>query len=350
MRELTGLHPNLIGTSIRKLMRAGLLREDSTAAVGAGRPRVPLTINECGRSVIGLSLVPGEVRQHRLDLRGRPLIEKELVVATKPATVIARASKLLADAMDPKVLAVGVSVTGFVDLEERKILFSSAAPSKSGISLQPLYDAAGRVPLLLDNDMHALSVRWLVNHGNDSEDTLLIALDDGRLGASMLIGGKPNRGCVTAANELGHTRLNVDTDRCFCGQIGCLERIFSSGQLRRLGEGRSLAEVIADTSEHSAALGEILDHLAGGLANAVNFMRPARLVLASHFASNQYFMAGLLKRVGSRLLPGLVDRVRMETWEQSFAQSAEVAAWLALAYFFEASWTSNGNGAQVIER
>ena len=55
------------------------------------------------------------------------------------------------------------------------------------------------------------------------------------LGSALLIDGRPNRGCVTGANELGHTRLPVETDICFCGHPGCLERIVSTEFLRRRG-------------------------------------------------------------------------------------------------------------------
>ena len=40
--------------------------------------------------------------------------------------------------------------------------------------------------------------------------------------------------CI-AGNELGHTRFFVDTEKCYCGHPGCLERIFSTDFLQRQG-------------------------------------------------------------------------------------------------------------------
>jgi predicted NBD/HSP70 family sugar kinase len=145
---------------------------------------------------------------------------------------------------------------------------------------------------------------------------------------------------VTAANEIGHQRLHVETDKCYCGQVGCLERIFSTQQLKRLGmKDANLTDVVASTNgDMPAALREVANHLADGLANGANFMRPGRLVLASPYIHNRGFTETLQKLIRQKLLPGLTDRVKIETWEHSCVQSAESAAWLALASFFGNAW------------
>jgi predicted NBD/HSP70 family sugar kinase len=341
IHEATGLHPNLVGSSVQKLIDVGLLQEGAaTAPASAGRPRVPLEIDEKRSRVIGVSIFPGEVRVQPVRLRGQAIEEAKSANATQGYRLIALARDLLDEMMNPSVLAVGVSVTGFVDTTSRTLLFSSAAPEQGELSLQPLFDGIGKTPLILDNDMHALAAQWLLSQGDEIEETLLVSLDDGRIGASMLINGKPNRGCVTAANEIGHQRLNVETEKCYCGQVGCLERIFSTPQLKRLGvKDASLADAVAAINgQVPAPLLEIADQLAGGLANGVNFMRPGRLVLASPYIHNRGFTDTLQKLIRQKLLPGLVDRVKIETWEHSCVQSAESAAWLALASFFGNAW------------
>lgn len=340
IHELTGLHPNLVGSSIQRLMDVGLLQEGpATAPASAGRPRVPLEIDDKKSSVIGVSMFPGEVRVQKVRLRGQPLEDAKSAHATQGFKLIASARQLLEESLGPGVLAIGVSVTGFVDIETRKLLFSSSAPEQGELSLQPLFESIGKTPLVLDNDMHALSAQWLLSKGDEVDETLLVSLDDGRIGASMLIGGKPNKGCVTAANEIGHQRLRVETAKCYCGQAGCLERIFSTEQLKRLGVNESLGDTMSTINgEPPGAVAQVVDDLATGLANAANFMRPARLVLASPYIHNAGFTQVVTRAVHAKLLPGLQDRVRIETWEHSCQQSAESAAWLALAGFFGNAW------------
>src|SRR5688572_19317692 len=147
IHELTGLHPNLVGSSIQKLMDAGLLQEGAaTTPSSAGRPRVPLEIDDKRNRVLGVSIFPGEVRVQPVRLRGIPIEEPKVLNANQPYRLIAMARDLLDQAMSPQVLAVGVSVTGFVDTDSHTLLFSSAAPEQNQLSLQPLFDGAGKTP------------------------------------------------------------------------------------------------------------------------------------------------------------------------------------------------------------
>jgi predicted NBD/HSP70 family sugar kinase len=202
--------------------------------------------------------------------------------------------------------------------------------------------------------MHALAVRWLLTHqAEQSQDVLLVYIGDGRLGAALLVEGRPNRGCLIGANELGHTRFPVEAERCYCGQVGCLERICSSaflnGRIGKDGEnGRdklpdrraagSLFERIARYDGSDERLDQMTELLACGLSNAVNFVRPNRLVLVSELARYPAFNDRLLRQIRAGVLFELVDRVRIDVWDQPGAVSAETAGWLALAGLYQEGW------------
>jgi predicted NBD/HSP70 family sugar kinase len=199
--------------------------------------------------------------------------------------------------------------------------------------------------------MHALAARWLLTHQAEQyEDVLLIYFEDGQLGAALLIDGRPNRGCVTGANELGHTRLPVETEVCYCGQPGCLERICSTEFLRRRGvPSGSLFEHASSYREDpdraggngargDKAIAEVLDYLSAGLANAVNFIRPNRLVLSSELTRYPEFLDALLRSTRTRIMGKILDRVRIDLWDQVDSHSAETASWLALASLYREGW------------
>ena len=354
LHEQTGLHPNLVGAAIAKLRRRQVVRQMHSARQGAGRPRTPLEIDPESRVAVGLSLAPGEIQAVKLTLRGEVLGRVQSLRVFRSKMLVNAARDLLRRMIERQTLVVGVSITGFIDPDAQTILFSSAAPSIGPLSLRPLFEvvASARqksgksqeaaLPLVLENDMHALSARWLLTHRADPErDVLLVGIDDGRLGASVLINGRPNRGCVMAANELGHMRLSVATDRCYCGQVGCLERIFSGPFLRRLGiaRGRSLADLISDPRNHRPALRRLSGLLATGLANAVNFVRPSRLVIASPFVRFPTFVRLLQPLVQHAMLPELQKRVRIDWWDEPCVQSASSAGWLGLAALYGDGWT-----------
>jgi predicted NBD/HSP70 family sugar kinase len=253
--------------------------------------------------------------------------------------MLAETVQLMEERIDEQTIGVGLSTPGFVDPQQKAILFSAYARG-GAMSLKPAYDAAGKLPVILENDMHALAARWLLTHqAEQEEDVLLVYFEDGQMGAAMLIGGKPNRGVVTGANELGHTRLPVDTEICFCGHPGCLERICSTPFLHRHGvrEG-TLNERASAMDPGDEALKLMIDYLSTGFANAVNFTRVNRLVLVSDMTGYERFAKTLVEAIQGKMLGELSGRVRVDLWSQPAARSAETAGWLALASLYYEGW------------
>ena len=337
LHERTATHPTLTGHAVTQLIEHGLLREGAVPpTTGRGRPQVPLEIDPDRRTFVGLAIAPDGVRGIRLNALGRSLGEEVAGASKTKQSPIASAAALLKQLLDPSVLAVGVSITGLALPREAKVLFSSALAATESVSVRPIYTAAGDTRVVLHNDMHALSLKWLMTNDNTDGDVLLVGVEDGRLGASLLLGGRPQSGVISGANELGHTRLAVETARCYCGQQGCLERIVSTEQLGRFGSrsARSLDAVLADPKGDRRAAERVLDLLANGIANAVNFIRPERVIVASPLVRHPVFSKALSNALPPLFLPGLRERVSVRLWEQSNVQSAENAAWLALAEVF----------------
>ncbi len=361
LHQRTGVNPNAIGNEAATLLQMGILREAAPEPVGQGRPRVPLEIDTATRDVVGLALSPGQVDIARLNLRGQLLGAPTSKSVGDVNDLISTAQRLLRSTTREQTLAVGISSPGFLDPDKRAILFSSVVRTPQPLQIEGLYETAGNRPIVFENDMHALAVRWLLTHqAEQSQDVLLVYIGDGRLGAALLINGRPNRGCLMGANELGHTRFFVETEKCYCGQVGCLERICSSAfvNMNSNGGATPLVDSIATNGDqqHSALFDRIarydsdrsigaddrmesmLEHLACGLSNAVNFVRPNRLVLVSELTRYPAFNDKLLRTIRSGILFELVDRVRIDVWDQPGAVSAETAGWLALAGLYQDGW------------
>lgn len=343
LHQQTGLHPNLVGTAVNRLIAARVLQEGSALSPGgaSGRPRIPLVIDATSH-VLGMAIFPGTVETGTVYLDGR-LNRSQAQAVNSPGRLVNVAADAISNMISQsagKPLAIGVSVTGFVDVEGHSLLLSSAAVKRPDLSLQPLFDAAGDVPLILDNDMHALGARWVLSRmgtGNRVEDpAMIVGLVDGRVGASILVEGHPLPGCLGGGHEIGHMRLDVPTEPCYCGGVGCLERIFSTEQLRRLKlTGADLTRRLMELSEPMPeAISQIMGHLATGLANAIHLAKPATLVIASPFAESDVFRNILTDLLRDRLMKPLARRVTIQFWPQSAVQSAESAAWLALHQLF----------------
>ena len=351
LHERTRLRPNTIGQITGVMLDQGLLREGQPQSDGRGRPRQPLEIDASRRRVVGLSFEPGKVSLCRLNLHGRregAIVERQV---RQGAQMIEIGAKLVADACDRQTLAIGVAATGFIDPDSRSILTSSATMRHSPTPLDPIYAAAGKCPVLLENDMHARAFHWLLSQNqNPGEDVLLIELRDGAVGAALLIDGHPNRGCIIAGNELGHTRLPVETEMCYCGQVGCLERICSSDFLARLSgsANANLYERLSRFYPGDKIVEEIAGHLAMGIGNAINFIRPNRVLLTGSVTEALPFSNELLSRIRKFLLAPLVDRVRIDIWDAPAIPMPEAAGWVALAAIYRGNSRIPGANHQII--
>ncbi len=337
LSELTGWRPNTVGDVTSTMIEVGLVCEGEPVAMGPGRPSVPLHIDGNRRCVLGVAVRPGRVEACRMNLLGQRLGDAITLRTREGQNPVAQVEQLVRQMIDPEIVAFGLSVTGLLDSEQQTILYSFAVPGKSALSIEPIIHAAGEVPMVFDNDMHALASRWLLTHDVDEdEDLLIVHLRDGAIGAALLIDGQPNRGSVVGGNELGNTYLPVDDQRYR------LEQVFSSNTLEQWSNGSKpgrLEQRLRLCADDDVALAKVVDLLALGLANSVNLIRPGCLVIASEYACYSRFISRLMTSVESYTLGPLIDRMRTELWTNSAAEPAEDAGYLALAHLYQnRSW------------
>src|SRR4051794_7391495 len=126
LHRRTGVNPNAVGVDVAGLLSGGIIRECQSEVAGPGRPRIPLEIDPTVRHVVGLSISPGRVEAGRLSLRGTLLGRPLFRTVSEPSKTVAAAQALLRESLSDQTVAVGLSVTGFVDPVEKQVLNSSS--------------------------------------------------------------------------------------------------------------------------------------------------------------------------------------------------------------------------------
>ncbi|MFA9477819.1 ROK family protein [Phycisphaerales bacterium AB-hyl4] len=348
LHEQVGVRPSTVSATVSALIDRGMLKQnESKPAYGRGRPPVPVEINDSGWGVLGLAIEPGRVSVGYLTPYGRVLGRTLSRKVSRSEAVVTDAKDLLERAMTDQVSAVGVSLPGLMDPVQHKLVLSAAAPGQLMVDLDPIYQAANGCPVILENDMHAIAAqRLLTGSSSAEEDSLLVSVRDGAIGAAMLVDGKPNRGCVTGGNELGHMRFDVKTDRCHCRREGCLACIFSTRFMRSRDEkdaaaDSTLTDRLATFDGHDPTVAMILDYLAMALGNAINLIRPSRVILIGEMLQPRLAQSYLAQRVRREMLPGLVGRVHLDISSSPAPSPVEAAGWLALAATYYEEWRQN---------
>ncbi len=108
----------------------------------------------------------------------------------------------------------------------------------------------------------------------------------------------------------------------------------------RDGGGATLAERAGAYDGSDPGLNELLELLATGLSNAVNFTRVSRLVIAGELTAYHAFTRALTDRVRVLTLHELERRLRVDLWGRTEAQPARIAASLVLAHMYTSRWAT----------
>ncbi|HUG86124.1 MAG TPA: ROK family protein, partial [Euzebya sp.] len=127
---------------------------------------------------------------------------------------------------DGPLRAVGIAVPGLVDREEGTV----AHAVNLGIGTAPLalvqrLTTAIGVPVVLDNDARAaaMAALALLRRSHPAiDDVALLNLGTG-LSLGLVLAGRPHRGPLGHAGEIGHVPLPGSDAACACGLRGCLE-------------------------------------------------------------------------------------------------------------------------------
>ena len=333
LHRLMNCRKNTIGQDVNTLIQMGLMRETELQSLPRGRPSVHLEIDTDTRHVLGVAIMPGMVSCGRYNLLGQPLEMPTNLTVDDPSQILKATRRLIKQMHDNQTILTGLSIPGMLDRDHCKVLSSSTWPDGKSVSLKSLNQLTDS-RLIFDNTTNALGTRWLLEHANTPlHDHLLIFLSDGILGATLLINGHPIDGCIICSNELGHTRLPLDTPRCYCGQTGCLERIFSTAYLKQLGENNKLSKAIADAPT-SPKIRQITDYLTMGLANAVNFCRPSHVTIMTDLPDMDDYIDVLVEQIRDQLLREFANRIQMHKWTEPNAQPDASGAALALAQIY----------------
>jgi glucokinase len=213
----------------------------------------------------------------------------------------------LAEAEQREVSAVGVGCAGIVD-GAGVVRTSPNIPEVVQFALKAQLDRRLGMATVVEND--ATTATWAearLGAARGYDDVAFVALGTG-IGTGFVLGGRLHRGTSGFAGESGHMTIAHDGIACVCGRRGCWERYASGTALGRLAreaaaQGRAddllvlaggnaddvtseqLASLVAEANPQALAiLGELGYWTAVGVANLVNVLDPAVVVIGGGLA------------------------------------------------------------------
>jgi glucokinase-like ROK family protein len=335
---------------VGSLVAKNLLVENGfrTRSAGAGRRRVPLTLNSELGNILGVDIGTYNLRVALTDLNGKVLgyCEGRTEMGQGREAVLDRCfqyvNKTLTSAkVAPTcVLGVGVAFSGVIDSERGIVLaYPRVGHSEQwkNIPLQQIFETRLGIPCLLEDSARtvAMSERFsgLGQRYND-----FVYVDAGMgIGASIFIGGRIYRGFTGTAGEFGHVTVDENGPLCSCGNTGCLEAMASSTTIieavrRALSKGvasKMLEMAHGDTNNISIeiiakaatendslafrVLSEAASHIGASATDLVNLLNPQAIIFGGAlFRAAPDLLLDQIKRVvRQRALEKAVNDVQL---------------------------------------
>src|SRR5699024_8765025 len=126
-----------------------------------------------------------------------------------------------------KILGIGMAMHGVVDVETGTSLFAPIL-QLSNIPIKEELEQEFDLVVQVENDARAMALGecWFGEHGNASS-MMVVNVGSGG-GAGVVIDGKLYHGSTDLAGEVGHMTIDMNGERCECGNRGCLESFASA--------------------------------------------------------------------------------------------------------------------------
>lgn len=275
--RVTGLSPASVTDYCARFAELGLIREAEPPrrAKGAGRPHVPLDLDDSRFVVGGVHVAVPYTTVALLDLRGRVVVERRLKHgSTDPAPVLARATDelraLLDEAPGCRALAVGFAAGGWVDRGSGTVVEHPLLGWRE-VPVREMLGAGTGLPVHVDGHARALvNAEQLFGRARGSRSVLHLFVGN-MVDAAFATNDEVHHGPRSQAGAIAHLPLPGGTEPCECGRTGCLQAELSERTLCRRARAAGVIDGVNPM--------RVLDAAAGGDAVAVRLLvERARLV------------------------------------------------------------------------
>ena len=224
----TGLTQATISKIMSALIELNIVHETGFITGELGRRSRGVILNAADYKVIGIKISRRSFSIGLFDIGGHDYdIYKEAIPKDQsPQTSIRKIREVAEDYISRSkgIIAVGVTVPGPYLRKESKIAVMTETTGWNFLNLKKEFSDLGGVPVFIEHDANAAAIaEWWFGQFAMATGTLVYLLADEGIGAGVVVNGSMLTGANGIAAEIGHISVNVNGQRCGCGNYGCLE-------------------------------------------------------------------------------------------------------------------------------
>ena len=274
--------PRLLA-ELERLVSLGYVAEAGLAASRGGRRSTLVELSPHLRFAavdLGASSIDVEVVNGRLETVAA--YTETADIRSGPKVTLQRVNELLhkakVDGAYERLDAVGIGVPGPVSFRDGVPVSPPIMPGWDRFPVRELLTREHGCPAVVDNDVNIMAIGE--RHGgvaHSVDDFLFIKIGTG-IGCGIYLHGEVYRGTDGCAGDIGHIQVDPNGPMCSCGNLGCLEAVFSGAALAREATVAARTEVSPALAERLAARGVVtaLDVAQGAIEGDVTCIQLIR--------------------------------------------------------------------------
>lgn len=290
----------------KELIERGLIEETGELASTGGRRAKALAVAADARLAAGLDITKNHIGLILTNLTGEIIKYNRIFLPFADEedyylTVNDRLEEFLdgASADREKLLGLGISFPGIVDLEQEMIVHSHIL----GVDSVPFASVSRffAYPCYFLNDANAGAYAEGIR-SEGMERFFYISLSN-TVGGAIFDSGELIQGDGFRCGEVGHMTVVPGGASCYCGKLGCLDAYCAAAYLSEAAEGK-LERFFERLSQREQEIVEIWDRYTDYLSIAINNIRmilDCDIILGGYVGSYvEEHMEGIWRKVSER--------------------------------------------------
>lgn len=326
--KLTGLTPASVTNITKILIEDKFLIESKIGESSGGRPPIILELNPDARYVIGIGIGVGVIDVVITNLSAKIISKKSMIIGDERYDynlVFAELVNLINEVIElsnierKNILGAGVALHGIVNAKSGESIHSLYYGWKN-INIKKRLEDELQLTVYVDNDVRAMALgESLFGAIKDISNFVTLNISNG-IGAGIIINNTPYYGVDFSAGEIGHIAVELDGDKCNCGNYGCLETVASNNnitkkaiKLIKQGVSSSLIKDIDNINNLTIedicnaakngdemsiiVLKEAARYIGIAITNLINILNPTAIVVVGEIFENTTYAIDTLSEI-----------------------------------------------------
>lgn len=293
----TGLTRAAVSIIVDKLIEEKLVVEGEAVKSTSGRHPTLLELNNKAFYAYGIDITRDGCHLSLCDFRGE-IIKKDFFEFEEndDDTINAITEKI--DRNYENVLGVGISAPGPIDIKNGMILEPPSLKPFKNYNIVEAVKKRLELPVFFEKDTNALAL----NEKNiTNKNNFLYILADHGLGGAFIKDDALFKGANGQGCEIGHISLNVNGEKCSCGNRGCASLYTSVQAITKKAEAKDYDELCTLAFNGQSFAIDALKYqgkmLGYTLVTFVNLFEPERIILGGEIKKALWFLKPEIQRI-----------------------------------------------------